>query len=368
MRATTSRTAAALTVNGKDVALPLPPGESRALGFEFVHQDLGLVPALSVTENLFIGEIANPPNPFFVSWSRNEKRARKIFKRYGLRIDPLADIEALRPVDRALLAIVRALEGLRASSGDQPTLLVLDEPTVFLPAQEVDLLFEFVRQIAAGGSSVLFVSHDLDEVRRITDRITVLRDGRVAGTVSTAETSPASLIQLIIGHTLEDMVPSAVHQASGVPTVVIEVAGLTTAVSAGRFVRATGRRGAGPDRPRRFRLRRCRVRPLRGDHTAGGTVTINGATTRLATMTPHMAMGHKFALVPGDRLRTGSIPTLTASENMSLLILDRHFRGGFLRQGELDRKVRAAMAAYDVRPQRPDLEYGSFSAAISRRQ
>jgi ribose transport system ATP-binding protein len=182
--------AGTLSVRGEPVDLPLAPGVYRHLGFEFVHQDLGLVSSLSVVENLFMAEIADPRNPAFFSWRQATRQARRIFERYGQSIEPRALIEEIRPVERAMVAIIRALEGL--SSVDESlrghTLLVLDEPTVFLPRHEVNLLFDFIRNIANSGSSVLFVSHDLDEVQRITDRITVLRDGRVAGTVVTRET------------------------------------------------------------------------------------------------------------------------------------------------------------------------------------
>lgn len=353
--------AGTLAVNGADVALPLPPGESHALGFEFVHQDLGLVAPLSVTENLFMGEIAASHNRFFVSWARNERRAREIFKRYGLRLDPTTPVADLRPVDRALLAIVRALEALRTSADERPTLLVLDEPTVFLPAQETTLLFDFVRQIAASGSSVLFVSHDLDEVRHITDRITVLRDGRVAGTVTTAQTSPTGLVRLIIGHDLEDMIPASDQVEITAAPVLLEVRDLQTRalygvsldLHAGEVLGLTGLVGSGYEDV---------VYALFGASPAdSGAMRINGREVDIASMTPHTAMHHRIALVPGDRQRNGSIPSLTAAENVSLLVLDKYFQTGALRQRELDRDVRSAMAAYDVRPNRPDLEYGSFS-------
>jgi ribose transport system ATP-binding protein len=349
-----------LTVNGKGVPLPLPSGESRALGFEFVHQDLGLVPSLSVAENLFMGDIAKPVNRFFVSWSRNERKAREVFRRYGLAIDPEALVEDIRPVDRALLAIVRALEGLRTSAGEKPTLLVLDEPTVFLPAHEVELLFDFVRQIAEGGSSVLFVSHDLDEVRRITNRITVLRDGRVAGEVMTAQTSAAELIRLIIGRDLVDMVVAAQQEVESFD-VLVEVRDLTTRwlhevsfdLHAGEVFGLTGLVGSGYEDV---------VYALFGAiPTESGRLRINGRDLEISSITPRIAMQEHIALVPGDRQRTGSIPTLTAAENMNLLVLERFFDKGLLRQRELDRNVRTAMTAYDVRPLRPDLEYGSFS-------
>lgn len=350
-----------LTVNGQEVTMPLPSGASRELGFEFVHQDLGLVPSLSVAENLFMADIAKGPNPFFVSWSRNERRAREAFKRYGLAIDPEALVADIRPVDRALLAIVRALEGLRTSAGDEPTLLVLDEPTVFLPAQEIELLFTFIRQIAAGGSSVLFVSHDLDEVRQITDRITVLRDGRVAGEVRTTDTSPAELIRLIIGRDLQDMVSAAAHEAAASAAVLAEVRDLSTRwlhdvsfdLHAGEVLGLTGLVGSGYEDV---------VYALFGAISAdGGTLRINEHPVDLTSITPRSAMDEGIALVPGDRQRTGSIPTLTAAENVNLLVLANYFKKGALRQRGLDQNARQTMAAYDVRPRDPDLEYGSFS-------
>lgn len=350
-----------LTVNGREIPLPLPPGTSRALGFEFVHQDLGLVPSLTVTENLFMGEIAKSTNRFFLSWSRLERKAADVFKRYRLAIDPKLRVEDIRPVERALLAIVRALEGLRLSAKEEPTLLVLDEPTVFLPAHEIELLFDFVRQIARGGSSVLFVSHDLDEVRRITDRITVLRDGRVAGEVVTAQTSASELVRLIIGHDLQGMEETTTQHGVEDRDVLVAVRGLTSRwlhnlsfdLHAGEVLGFTGLVGSGYDDI---------VYALFGAiPTDSGRMRVNGHDVELNSITPRQAMAEGLALVPGDRQRTGSIATLTAAENVNLLVLDRFFSIGFLHQKALDRNARATMSAYDVRPLRPDLDYGSFS-------
>ena len=99
-----------------------------------------------------------------------------------MRLDPRALVGDLKPVERALLAIVRAIEEIRAVGRGQG-LLVLDEPTVFLPREGIERLFALVREAAAAGAAILFVSHDLDEVREITDRVTVLRDGALVGTV-----------------------------------------------------------------------------------------------------------------------------------------------------------------------------------------
>src|SRR3954469_9565968 len=195
----------ALEINGRPVSLPLTPGQFRRLGMSFVHQDLGLVGALSVVENLVVGDLASRRR-WRLSWARERRRAQETFKSFGLKLDPSAKVSDLRPTDRALLAIVRAVEEIRANTADDGSeygLLVLDEPTVFLPASDRDALFALVRDIAATRASILFVSHDLDEILEITDRVTVLRDGTVRGTVDTAQATDELLVEMIIGRRLQ---------------------------------------------------------------------------------------------------------------------------------------------------------------------
>ena len=354
--------AGSLIVNGGDVRLPLRAGEYRDLGFEFVHQDLGLIPTLSVTENLYLSEVASPRNRWYISWTRAANQAAETFARYGVSIDPRAMVQHIRPVERALLAIIRALEGLRADDefGMRATLLVLDEPTVFLPRQEVAVLFDFVRNVAKKGSSALFVSHDLDEVHELTDRITVLRDGQVAGTVVTSETSKRELVQLIIGRELEDTDSGPQLEVATQP-VRMRVEGLSTPtltdvtfdLHEGEVLGLTGLVGSGYEDV---------VYSLYGaTPAAAGTVSVGGRRLSLTAITPPTAMRAGMALVPGDRQRNGSIPSLTAADNMNLLVLERFFRGGRLRQRELEANARSLMGTFDVRPVRPELEYGSFS-------
>ncbi|HJV29003.1 MAG TPA: ATP-binding cassette domain-containing protein, partial [Gaiellaceae bacterium] len=123
-----------LEINGQPVPLPLHPGQFRSLGMSFVHQDLGLVPSLSVVENLLVGDLTSKRS-WRLSWGRERRRARETFESFGLQLDPRAKVSDLRPTDRALLAIVRAVEEIRANTaadGSEYGLLVLDEPTVFL--------------------------------------------------------------------------------------------------------------------------------------------------------------------------------------------------------------------------------------------
>ncbi len=354
--------AGTLRVHGREVRLPLRVGEYRQLGFEFVHQDLGLVSTLSVAENLFLATIANPKNPAFFSWQRATNEAEQIFARYGLTIDPRAQIDEIRPVERAMVAIVRAVEGLRAGHHEArpQTLLVLDEPTVFLPRSEVSLLFDLIRGLASSGSSVLFVSHDLDEVLQISDRITVLRDGKVAGTVVTGDTTHGQLVELIIGHNLEPLVGGD-HGAVSDRPVVLHVRNLASKrlgdvsfeLHEGEVLGLTGLVGSGFEDV---------IYALYGALPATeGWMTLDTEHLPIAGMRPHLAIAHGIALVPGDRLHDGSIPSLTAGENINLPVLGRYFKRGRLQQRELDHNAHTLMLSFEVRPPRPDLEYGSFS-------
>jgi ribose transport system ATP-binding protein len=181
-------------IRGEEIALPIVPSAAKRLGLSFVHQDLGLVPSLSILENLRLRDISTS-HARWINWHREELRARDVFARFGVALDPRKRVSDLDPTERALLAIVRAVEAMH----DQRGLLVLDEPTVFLSARGIQRLFGLLRDVVARHASVLFVSHNLEEVRRLTHRVTVLRDGRVQGTVSTQDVGETELIQLILG-------------------------------------------------------------------------------------------------------------------------------------------------------------------------
>ncbi|MEO0914585.1 MAG: ATP-binding cassette domain-containing protein, partial [Pseudomonadota bacterium] len=196
---------AEIRLYGDRLALPVTGQEARARGLAFVHQNLGLIPSLSVAENFYIGDFAAGYD-WLLNWRALHAKAAETFSKFGLDLDPKAEVAALSPVQRALLAIVRAYEELRRASedhADRPGVLVLDEPTPFLPSAGVEQLFDLIRRCTYTGASVIFVSHDVDEVREITDRATILRDGHLIDTVVTAETSHAQFVERIIGRHLE---------------------------------------------------------------------------------------------------------------------------------------------------------------------
>ncbi|MFA5902172.1 MAG: ATP-binding cassette domain-containing protein, partial [Hyphomicrobium sp.] len=192
-----------LHFNGEPVGLPLRPGDYRRLGMAFVHQNLGLVPSLTVLENLRVVQLTSGKRAF-IDWAAEDAAARKALARFGLDLDPHERVDRLSPVQRALLAIVRAFEEIEASRAvtGKPGLVLLDEPTPFLPASGVAQLFSLVRSITASGSSVIFISHDIDEVMEITDEITVLRDGEVAGELARADATHEKIVEMIVGRSL----------------------------------------------------------------------------------------------------------------------------------------------------------------------
>jgi ribose transport system ATP-binding protein len=353
-----------LEVNGRPVALPLLPGQYRSLGFEFVHQDLGLLPSLTVTENLFMGRIADSRLPYF-SWLGARRNAAKIFEAYGINIDPSSYVDGIRPVQRAALAIIRAIEGLkflRASIGVgvEPRLLVLDEPTVFLPSQEVDVLFGLVRNIVEQGSSVLFVSHNLDEVRQITSSISVLRDGRSVGTLDTATSTKKELVRLIVGRDLdrEDDAPMPLSLSEDTA---LSVKRLTTSLvrdisfdlRKGEVLGLAGLAGSGFEDP---------VYSLFGsDRSASGEFILSGDSVTFAGHSERSAISMGMALVPADRKNFGSIFNLPMADNINLTVLDRFFSKGLLRHDKLRENARDLLKEFDVRPQLAGMDYGFFS-------
>lgn len=353
-----------LEVNGQSVQLPLLPGQYRELGFEFVHQDLGLLPSLTVTENLYMGQVAASHSPFF-SWRQARKKAAAIFEEYNVDLNPSSPVDEIRPVQRAILAIIRAVEGLKASHRtvdgvSEPNLLVLDEPTVFLPKQEVKILFDLVKSIVAQGSSVLFVSHDLDEVRSITDSVSVLRDGRSVGTLVTATSTKRDLVKLIVGRDLSE--PEAETSADNISDdVVLSVHSLSSSlvndvsfdVYRGEVLGLAGLVGSGYEDS---------VYALFGsDPSATGSFEMGASTIDFAGHSSRKAVRMGMALVPADRKKDGSIPDLPMADNVNVTVLDRFFTGGLLRHGRMRENARTLLKEFDVRPPLPDMDYGFFS-------
>jgi ribose transport system ATP-binding protein len=349
-----------LEIDGRTVDLPLAPPEVGEHGLAFVHQDLGLIASLSVTENVRIAELAASSSPF-ISWARERKLAQAVLDRLGLEVDPAAIVADLPVVQRAQVAIARAVGQLPARGvGESGGLLVLDEAAAYLPRSERHHLFALVREVTASGTAVLFVSHDLDEVLAITDRITVLRDGRNAATVDTREVDAGRLIELIVGVAPGSVAApptTAALSARAVGATITGLAGavvqdVSIAIGAGEIVGLTGLLGSGFDE---IPYLVYGARPARA-----GRLTL-GRVFDLADMSPDRAIAAGIALVPGDRARDGGVASLSVGANVTLPLLGRYVSRHRLDRREMERDAAALLARHDVRPADPAVLLGELS-------
>jgi ribose transport system ATP-binding protein len=362
--------AGTLEVAGRPVPFPLRPGQFRELGFAFVHQDLGLTPSLSVLENLIVDRLARPGRRAVIRWRRELEHAAELLERFDVPVDPRRLVVDLKPIERALVAIVRAAHFSMDADRDRnialasDRLLVLDEPTVFLGRGEVEQLYQLIRRLVRQQSpraSVLFVSHDLDEVKQITDRTTVLRDGLVVGTVVTSEVSREALIKKMVGRDLPVFSVLKHSEVKADPALRIE--GLSTStlrdvsldLSAGEVLGLTGLLGAGYEE--------ILYALYDGERTAWAGLAIlpGGREVQLGHTTPERAMENRMFLIPVDRLQQGCAPSLSIADNMTSPWLDQYFRGMFLRRRSMLAETRTQMTAFDVRPRDPGAEFARLS-------
>jgi ribose transport system ATP-binding protein len=339
-----------LSVRGREVSLPLSPPESRRLGMSFVHQDLALIESATVLENIRIGRYETRLG-WWVPWRRERQRVAEMLERFGIPVSPDALVSELRQVDRARVAIARALEQVRESERHSEALgnplLVLDEPTPHLPRDGVEQLFETVREMAASGVGVLFVTHRLEEIRELTHRVSVLRDGSLVETAPTASTSEARLIERILGFSLEQLYPGS-HEIKGELALKAEgvsganVRDFSVAAQGGEIIGLTGLLGMGWEAVPYLLFGALQA--------SAGTLMLDGKTHDLTRLAPHRAMSVGLALIPADRHGDGVLLAATVTENMTLATLPDYFAGGFLNLRRESRRARELLYEFDVRP------------------
>jgi ribose transport system ATP-binding protein len=291
-----------------------------------VHQDLGLVPTLSATENLGLGRGYHTGFGGRIRWRSETARAQELLLRFGLAPDVRQPVATLSAAERAAVAIVRALQDWDT---ERPGLLILDEPTASLDRAEVDALFREVRRVVEAGAGVLFVSHVLEEVLELADRVTVLRDGTVAASgIPAADLDEPSLVELIVGRPIGDLFP-ATPTRTGRPMLEAEMVfgltlrGVSLKAHRGEVLGIAGLVGSGRDE-------------LPG--------ALFGATPRFAGKvlvdkqkvfaSPRDSIGAGMAFVPADRKALGLDPEEKLVEHVPLPRL-----GPLQRRGRLDQRA-----------------------------
>ena len=315
------------------------PAEARRLGVVAIHQHPALFPDLTVAENLALG--LEPGGPFArVDWEWRRRRAREVLDRVGAAIAVDREAASLSLPEQQLVEIARAM-GVRAR------LLILDEPTASLTPPEVDRLFSLLDGLRREGVAIIYISHRLEELPRLADRVTVLRDGRSVGTAPMAELDGARLISLMVGREVSSIFPKRdiplgepVLQVEGVSSAAAGVRDVTLTVARGEIVGLAGLVGAG-----RTELARVLFGLSRRD---AGRVRVAGHD--VDPRSPEEAIAAGIAYLPEDRRRHGVVLDLPVAANLTLAALSAVSRHGWL-----DRAAERATAAglvrtLDVRP------------------
>lgn len=349
---------AAVLVGGK----PLPFGDPRAsrqAGLRFVHQNLGLIDQLSAVENTALTNgYARRAGPR-IDWPRQVRHTEELLARIGVRLDVLAPVGSLRAVERAALAIARAID----DTAGQIRLLVLDEPTAALPASEVAQLFRLVREIRAQRIAVLYVSHRLPEVLELADRISVLRDGALTATVDPSAVDRSTLVQLIAGRAVSAPQRGDAANRHPVPR-----------SAAATALRVRGLRASGLS-PTNLDIERTEVVGLAGLLGSGREVVpyaLFGAEaarfdilavggTRLTRNSPRTTIRAGLALVPGNRQRGSGIAQMTMRENLTLPTLHRFSWWGGVHGARERAGVLEWVERLDIRPAAPEQLFAHFS-------
>jgi ribose transport system ATP-binding protein len=343
-----------VAIFGKRMSLPIHDPRGHGLGI--VHQDLGLVPELSVLENISVGVNYGTAGIGRISWRREMRSARRFLDHLGITIDPKATVGSLDRGAQTVVALARCLRQLEAT--ERGSLLLLDEPTVAFDRDEVEVLFGVMRRIASGGNAVVLISHRLPEVLEICDRITVLRDGKVVTTAETQETSLEAVVSWILGQSLETFFPAR-PPVSRIGPVVLRVTDLAGArvrsisfdLSQGEILGVTGLEGMGQDDLPYLLL------GLR----SGGRRRVELAGEDVTGLDPAAALKKGLITVPSDRAKEGLWTEGRLFENLTLGRLGDYFRGGVLRKQAEQADATRSINTFRVKAPGPRAPVSSLS-------
>ena len=333
-----------IEVNGQAVDR-MDPHAAHLAGIAAVYQQPALFPHLSVAENIAM-QVERGRGWRVLDWAARTTHARALLDRVGSTLDPSRAVETLSMPEQQIVEIARAL-------GSNARIVIMDEPTASLGEREVQSLFRAVALLKAGGTGVVYVSHRLEEVFALADRITVLRDGQSVGTFPAAGVTRQELVRLMVGRPMADVYPSRTHAAGDV---VLELAGVGHRDSGVHDASLTVRRGeivglAGLVGSGRTELAEILFGLRPAD---AGRIRVNGTDVRIGAPRDAIALG--IAYVPEDRRRHGVVLEMSVAANASLASLP-----AVSRHGLIDRTAEASAAAVFI--ERLQIKTSSADAA-----
>lgn len=306
---------------------------AKALGIAAIYQQPALFPELSVAENIALG-VEEPALWSHVHWTARRSHALELLQRVGAAIDPDAEAGTLSMPEQQLVEIARAL-------GTKARVVIMDEPTSSLSGRETENLYRVVHELRADGVAIIYISHRLDELPKLADRVTVLRDGRVIETRNMREVNREELIRMMVGRQLSEVFPKQVvfpgqtiTELRAVTSRAAGVRDVDLAIRSGEIVGLAGLVGSG-----RTEL----ARTIFGISPAdGGEIKLFGRTVRIQN--PAEAISHGIAYVPEDRRQHGVVLDMSIASNITLAILNR-----LTRRGSIDFAEEKRIAAEYVR-------------------
>jgi ABC-type sugar transport system ATPase subunit/ribose/xylose/arabinose/galactoside ABC-type transport system permease subunit len=290
-------------VEGREMTSLTPESASQA-GIAIIYQEFNLIPHLDIAQNIALGR-----EPHRLGWIRRrslDARARKALREVGSNLSVRKRVHTLSVADRQLVEIAKAVS-------QNARILIMDEPTAALSLAERESLFALIERLKAQGMTILYVSHHLDEVFRISDRMTVLKDGRLVETHERDSADRDDIVRAMVGRTLDQIFPD---RAADVGEVALEVESLRSrpevedvslTLRRGEILGIYGLVGSG-------RTELCRA--LFGDRSCRGRMTVNGKPARIRS--PRGAVEHKLAMVSEDRKNEGLVMDLSLRENLAL--------------------------------------------------
>jgi rhamnose transport system ATP-binding protein len=361
-----------IDINGQRVA-HLTPAMAHKLGIACIYQQPALFPDLTVGENIALR--LEPVSPMRrVNWTQRRLRANQLLKQIGAHVSPEAEVRSLSMPEQQLVEIACAI-------GAGASIVIMDEPTSSLTQQEVELLFGVVRELRSSGVGIIYITHRLEEIFQLADRVTVLRDGESVGTREVAmagcprpsehvvlserraeDIAPylteSELIRMMVGREISHIYPAA-DNAPGEVVLSLKNLGcafsgvrdVTLDVRAGEVLGLAGLVGAG-----RTELARVLFGVTPAD---SGEITLNNQ--RITIRSPQQAVAHGIVYVPEDRRRHGVILDMPIAQNMTMAIHRRIFRGTWLRFGRERQFARKLIRDLDVRTHSPDASGNSLS-------
>ncbi|MBB4574167.1 sugar ABC transporter ATP-binding protein [Rhizobium lentis] len=325
------------------------PESARQAGIAMIHQELQQVPHLTVAQNMFLGHSLTRLGGLIVDRREQERRAAEALAMIDPSIDPSAPISSLKVAQRQVVEIARALL-------DRARIVAMDEPTSSLTPSEFDRLAGIIERLAAGGVSIIYVSHKMDEVFRVCRRATVMRDGKVVRTgIDLRASAPDEVIGMMVGRELL----AEAHHSHATRTVSVEVRNLSTHrirdvsfdLHKGEVLGVAGLVGSG-----RTEL----LRAISGaDRLAAGTVKVDGTT--LALSNPRAAIAAGIGLLPEERKREGIIPGRSVTSNMALPSMARFSKAGIINHRKLKRTAEDLLTRVKLRPFQLDRQIKLFS-------